>query len=335
MRGEERPTAPRNDGLSENSFAVSDEHQMLQKRPTSQSSIHKSRLQNIPTKFEPFEVEEVAKFQDVKATHLQKEDKELAALEYPACIGEEDWCLSCHTNNHRAQDCLGPKPHMTTFEGERDKLLRKIPPKYILSTIHEMPRTIRGLGKEVVVHGLDSQDYREHVKQRDQLFGELFDEMSKRNMTSAQESWFRFMSSINHGMEICRGGLARRPLKVLRTAIKDRYMNADEGLSMLATRLFDSGSVDHTIPIEVIDVVKNSLDTVRCNHDTWMKKWDADLQYYLKNSPKIRKLNPADLDWIHKAFAALRTAQPQFGHRQSVWIQHLWYPEIDSIAKDF
>lgn len=214
MRAEQGPTASTVGGFSRKSVVVLGERHKLLGHSTPPPFMHEARLQNLPTSFKDIKAAPVTNV-DVDLNRagcdaiIPQDNKTLGAPRYPALIGEEDWYLLCHVNDHRAQNRPRPELSESSDEGDRVKLLRSIPQNFILATLHDILRTIRSLVKEVVIQSLDIQGYKEHVQRRDKLFSELLDEMSDRQLTSVQESCLRFMSSINHGMKICSKGLSK------------------------------------------------------------------------------------------------------------------------------
>lgn len=335
MREEQEPTTSRMDHSPGYMQAMVNKHREPQCHNLSQPLVHQSRPQHIATPPKNMKPEDFVGIQGEHRLLPQKQKKTLPALGYHTLIGEEDWCLSCHVNGHRASNCPGLSDEGAVEEDQRYKLLWAIPPHHILLTACVEPKRARDLVKEVLVHGLDTRGHRQYVERRDLLFNQILDELSNRNLSSFQTVWFNFMSSINHGMKICARGLARRPLPVLEDAIKVQYTTKEKDLGVFVHDLFRHGSADDSpfIAKDLLQTVKESLEQTQSNYETWMKKWDAKLQEYLEECPKIGRLKSADRDWLMMAFSALRTAQPQFEYRFSIWVQHLTYPDIGALEE--
>lgn len=231
---------------------------------------------------------------------------------YHTLIGQEDWCLSCHTSGHRNPHCpISSDEGATQDEDQRHELLWAILAHYILSTGYLQPRTVCDVVKEVLIHGLVTRGHNVHVARRDCLFSAMFEQFSNQDMSSFQAVWFDSMSSsINHGIQTCAKGLVRRPLPILKGAMKARYMTQAEDLDGFVEGIFEQGSGDDSpVTEQLLVAIKESLQEIQSNYEAWMEQWDTELQAYLEDDPKIQRLKSADREWLMNAFSTLRAAQ--------------------------
>lgn len=326
------PTGPRKSNESNNdNFQSPDRYR---DRASSRDIEQSQRLQQNPTHAQESKTDSTpGRIADCAAA-MRNMDKPFVGLGYPAIVGEEDWCLSCHDTGHQPQHCTKKWPDKKLNPSQQSKWLQSVPTRYLLSTHRTQPRTLRALVKEILIHGVDHVQHSEYIQQRDRFFDALMTKMSRRRWLSNQKIWLRFMSSANHGMKICVQRLMSRPLEILKNTIRDKYMLKDENMDDFVTRVFAFAPHDDPmLPTEVFERVMDQLLSVPVCHRAWLMDMSFIMGRYVASSPKMTKLGAEEREWMSKAFRALLDAQPQFEFRDSTWIRHLSYPDLNAIDR--
>lgn len=106
-------------------------------------------------------------------------------------------------------------------------------------------------------------------------------------------------------------------------------------MNAFMTRIFEFSPNNYSeIPAELLNEAKDELRKVPDGYEAWVLEWSVWLQQYIQKCPEVEDTNPACYLWMMGAFSALLDTQPRFEYRDSVWIPHLCYPDLDAIWKD-